>query len=375
MGSKTHIYYFFPLASLGGTESVHTDVMKALKDYPSTTYIRYRSNVWKGQAFAKSQQGLTAGEAMIPLFKQYTKTHFASKWLEAPRFGRLIRKWFIQRLAKKINAGNSIVILWHPESIDYLFPYLAPHVPLIDIVHNNSNNDTPDAHYLNNSLVPRLNRRVLVSKGLMRWIDPLYVASGHEEYYDRIRFIEHAVNVPSNLPRKDNEFLEVLFVGRDAIEKRVELIEEIARKSKAEGLNIHFTLIGPDKKPNTEKVTWIGSVSDRANIERHYSKGDVLLLTSSSEGFPKVVAEAMAFGCIPVVTNVGGIPEQITHLQNAILTDPEHCVEESVQWLKELVIDPEKKAELSRNAYLYAKEHFGFEDFQSKWQLLINELR
>jgi len=75
--------------------------MKALNDYTSTAHIRYRSNVWKGQTYAKSQQGLTEGKAMIPLFNEYTITHFASKWLEAPRFGRLIRNWFIQLLAKK----------------------------------------------------------------------------------------------------------------------------------------------------------------------------------------------------------------------------------------------------------------------------------
>lgn len=374
MADKPNIYYFFPLASIGGTESVHADVMKALKDFPSTTYIRYRGNVWKGQAYAKSSEGLKEGEAMVPSFSQYSSVFFASKWLEAPRFGRWIRKAFIRRLAKKINSGNSIVIFWHRESIETILPFIHDDIPVIDIVHNNNNDLFPDPEYLNNDLVPRLTKRVLVSNGLMRWINPLYAEAGYEKYKKRILTIEHTVNVPSEPIAKNNSKLEVLFVGRDAVEKRLELIEQIATECLKEDLPVHFSIIGPDKKTDTENLSWIGPLTDRTAIEEFYTASDVLLLTSSSEGFPKVIAEAMAFGCIPIATKVGGIPEHITEEMNGILTDPADCVNESVQWLKELLKAPEKKDQLSQNAYLYAKEHFGFEDFQRKWQELINEL-
>lgn len=41
-----------------------------------------------------------------------------------------------------------------------------------------------------------------------------------------------------------------------------------------------------------------------------------LVLPSHSEGFPKVIAEAAAFGVIPVVSDVGSIPHYIQHEEN-----------------------------------------------------------
>ncbi|MDT0643874.1 glycosyltransferase family 4 protein [Zunongwangia sp. F363] len=48
---------------------------------------------------------------------------------------------------------------------------------------------------------------------------------------------------------------------------------------------------------------------------------DVLILTSKSEGLPNVIYEA-AFHKIPIVsTNVGGIPEIVSHMENGLLAD------------------------------------------------------
>ena len=37
--------------------------------------------------------------------------------------------------------------------------------------------------------------------------------------------------------------------------------------------------------------------------------------TTASEGFPKVIAEAMNFGCIPVVSMVSSIGQYVKHLE------------------------------------------------------------
>ena len=107
---KKKIYFFFPLASIGGTETVHADILDALKDYPSETYIRYRTNVWKGIEYAQSRAAYQEGVAMLPSFKLHSKVTFVSKWIESPRFGRLIRYFFMKSLIRKINKKNTLVI-------------------------------------------------------------------------------------------------------------------------------------------------------------------------------------------------------------------------------------------------------------------------
>jgi glycosyltransferase involved in cell wall biosynthesis len=94
-----------------------------------------------------------------------------------------------------------------------------------------------------------------------------------------------------------------------------------------------------------------------------YARAHVLVLTSESEGFPKVIAEAMAFGCIPIATAVGAIPEMLNHGECAFLTDPKQCVEETIEYIDRLRQDPVDFTERSKKAYFYAKNHFDSERF------------
>ena len=369
--NNPQLFYFFPLASVGGTERVHLDVLNALSQYPAEIFIRYKVNPWKGMAFKQSKEGRKEGIQLKLEFEAYGKCTFLSDYLEAPRFGRFIRAWYINRLVKKINAcSNPIVIFWHRESIEFLWKQLAPHVKIIDIVHNNSNNDVPDSSYLVNDWAPRINRRVLVNAGLMLWISPLYQNQQNPEaLLQRISIINHQVSIPKELPIKSMDVFRVLYVGRDAKEKRISLFFEIAEHF-ANDSRVWFEAIGidqSDKVPNN--VHCYGVITDKKTIERHYASSHVLVLTSESEGFPKVIAEAMAYGCVPIVTGVGAIPEVLNEL--AFLTDPKNCVSETIDRIRSFLQEPEVYQQLSKKAYLYATEHFDEDRFNNAWRELI----
>jgi glycosyltransferase involved in cell wall biosynthesis len=49
----------------------------------------------------------------------------------------------------------------------------------------------------------------------------------------------------------------------------------------------------------------------REEINKIYAESHFIVLPSDSEGFPKVIAEAAAFGCIPVVSNVSCVDQYI----------------------------------------------------------------
>ncbi|MBS1772960.1 MAG: glycosyltransferase [Bacteroidetes bacterium] len=57
-------------------------------------------------------------------------------------------------------------------------------------------------------------------------------------------------------------------------------------------------------------VTFHGALS-REKLFEIYKQSDFLLLPSDSEGFPKVVAEAANFGCIPIVSDVSSIGQYV----------------------------------------------------------------
>lgn len=372
------IFCFFPLASIGGTEMVHADVLRALQAYNPRVYIRYRGNVWKGKAYAASAEGRNEGAAMVPVYTQFSRLTFCSDYLEAPRLGRIIRKLFIQRLARTINhSKNPVVIFWHRESIEFLWPYLKSHVTIIDIIHNNSNNEYPDGRYLVNDWAERINKRVLVSEGLKKWITPLYKEAGYEKkLIERCHIITHAVDIPKTIQKDTTPPLHIAFVGRDSVEKRFELILQVANLCQVKNLPVQFHIAGPDPdkflESSSPNMMWYGEVRERNKLNEIYQKCHVLLLTSSSEGFPKVVAEAMAFECIPVVTKVGGMADHIQHNETGILTDADNCVNESIHWITELIKDTELRERLGKSAYSYACKKFSFTTFEAGWKKIID---
>ncbi len=54
-------------------------------------------------------------------------------------------------------------------------------------------------------------------------------------------------------------------------------------------------------------------------VEQAYKESHFLILASRSEGWPKVVAEAMFWGCIPLATAVSCVPEMLEHGERGVL--------------------------------------------------------
>src|SRR5690606_1663355 len=57
----------------------------------------------------------------------------------------------------------------------------------------------------------------------------------------------------------------------------------------------------------------------RTEVHEIYKKSHAIVLPSASEGFPKVIAEAMNYGCIPIVSDVSSISHYIKHNDNGFL--------------------------------------------------------
>ena len=72
-------------------------------------------------------------------------------------------------------------------------------------------------------------------------------------------------------------------------------------------------------------VEFHGAIS-KDEVTKIYELCHYIILPSKSEGFPKVIGEAMNFGCIPIVSNISCIGQYIHHNRNGILIeniDPE----------------------------------------------------
>ena len=97
---------------------------------------------------------------------------------------------------------------------------------------------------------------------------------------------------------------KLLFVGRDEPRKGLPDLE------KAMGLlpdEYHLTVVGV-QKDNQPKVTYHGTIQDKAELLKIYDQHDLLIVPSYSEGMPNVIMEALARNMKVLATPVGAIP-------------------------------------------------------------------
>jgi glycosyltransferase involved in cell wall biosynthesis len=124
----------------------------------------------------------------------------------------------------------------------------------------------------------------------------------------------------SSIPKGPASILTVgtMSSNADFINKGFDLFTEMARRNK----DLHFTLIGIKK----EFIPWIEEnyrISEVSNLQlifsycpedvllMNYNKAKVFVQASITEGMPNTLGEAMLCECIPVGSNVNGIPDAI----------------------------------------------------------------
>lgn len=81
--------------------------------------------------------------------------------------------------------------------------------------------------------------------------------------------------------------------------------------------------------------TWLG----RTDVPKALARWQLFVLASRQEAFPLSTLEAMAAGLPVIATNVGGLPEQIEHLETGVLVPPE-SPSALAEWIVRLGDDP-----------------------------------
>ena len=88
-----------------------------------------------------------------------------------------------------------------------------------------------------------------------------------------------------------------------------------------------------------------------------------------------VIKEAMACGCVPVVTALEGNKMHLIHNSNALLIESieeeDRVAEEAITNIHRLVNYPDELRRLSVAAYEYARDHFTKQAFFEKCRALL----
>jgi glycosyltransferase involved in cell wall biosynthesis len=154
-----------------------------------------------------------------------------------------------------------------------------------------------------------------------------------------------------------------IFVGSLSVGKRplyaIQLVELLVKKGNdcrldfyGDGTERHLleTYLSEN---NLEHLIRLHGNETAAVVEQAYKKSDFLVLPSQSEGWPKVVAEAMFFGCIPIATRISCVPWMLGEGERGILLSRE--LETDVNLLSSFISEASKLTEMSKKAQVWSQ--------------------
>jgi glycosyltransferase involved in cell wall biosynthesis len=170
----------------------------------------------------------------------------------------------------------------------------------------------------------------------------------------------------------------VVYVGTLQPRKRPEVFIAVAEKY--QGAN--FVMVGRqvsagsfgEKISNARNVTWIESMS-REDVACLFASSRILLFPSLNEPAAAVILEAMASGCVPVVSKSGGNPEFFKDGESGFLIEPrEGELDDFVAKIDLLLNKEEEQLRFSQAARREAERHSWDAVAQKYFEALKNNL-
>lgn len=164
--------------------------------------------------------------------------------------------------------------------------------------------------------------------------------------------------------------LRLLFVGTLSSGKRPLLSAEVAAKLIAKGYQIEMVFLGEGEQRSAvedyvnshnirKQVILRGNVSSDT-VREHMCSSHFLVFASNSEGWPKAVAEAMFWGCLPITTRVSCVADMLGDGKRGSLVnaDSDEIASEIEYYLENPKIYQEKVTSAMNWSRQYTMEYF-----------------
>ena len=179
--------------------------------------------------------------------------------------------------------------------------------------------------------------------------------------------------------RNYSETLKFIFVGSLVKGKRPLLAIKIIEVLNDKGISVQFDMYGdgPLKvelkryiiKNKLETVVKLLGNKENHIISEALKEAHFLILPSKSEGWPKVVAEAMFFGTIPIATSISCVPLMLDYNNRGILIEPN--LNEAINKILIYLSREEELKEMSKLASNWS-QNYTLNTFETEIVKLLN---
>lgn len=292
----------------------------------------------------------------------------------------LLRLFSVHYFSFYLNRHKEAVVLSSNSTFFYdMLPFLKKDIVTIELLHMFTHGKK-GMEYFGLANYKSLTYRFIIDTNTLDNIVEQY-KKYHvpKEYLNRILLIEPGVDTPPYQSKSTVPLLKVMYAGRGGPQKRIHLINKIAEHCITNywPVQFHFagTMLNELSALVRDNAILYGEISSKAEMNKLYQNCHVVLMTSAYEGFPMLIKEAMACGCIPVVTALKGNVMHLKHQQNALLIneieDEEKVIDQSLENLKALIDNPSLLNFLSDNVYHYALDNFRKNTFMERCREIL----
>jgi glycosyltransferase involved in cell wall biosynthesis len=162
----------------------------------------------------------------------------------------------------------------------------------------------------------------------------------------------------------DHSPINLLFAGR--LEKKKGLVFLLKAFRKIRHKNVELTIVGDGpfkqklddliQKAKLQNKVHVMERLSRVELYDLYAKSHIFLLLSEFEAHSIALTEAIAFGLVPIVTNVGGNKFLVKNGTNGFLLNYPPDIEELSQILLRLVNNPKYMQSISENTKTQSRQ-------------------
>jgi len=176
----------------------------------------------------------------------------------------------------------------------------------------------------------------------------------------------------------DAQGIKFLFVGTLSKGKQPLYAVQLVEKLHQQGNKVQFDLYGEGvlreeleayiANHNLKSVVVLKGNESKENIIKAYQQSHFLILPSKSEGWPKVVAEAMFWGCIPMVTPVSCVPYMLGNGSRGLILSENS--ERDTMMLETFIKDNQTYSKMSQNAMNWSRQ-FTTDEFEKAIKQIV----
>ena len=359
---KSGLFFFFDRYSIGGAQRIHLDILESVEDISKQVYFTRKSvNVSLKQAFFQSPN------------TNARDIHF---WCDT----LLFRLFSVHYYAFYLNRHKHARILSSNSTFFYdLLPFLNREIITIELLHNFTFGKK-GMEFFGLANCQYLTYRFVYDTYTLNNIREQYKAYNIASHYlDRIVFIEPGVKVPGTMTKDYSHPLNILYAGRGGQQKRIHLLNRIVELCLEQDLPLRFHFAGTviDELSDVVKSKSVlhGNIGSVEQMNNLYKQSHAILMTSAYEGFPMLIKESMAYGCVPIVTALEGNKMHLKDGFNSLLidavTEEEKVVLEGIDKIRQLINGQELLKKLSVETYQYAKTNFDKNRFLKSCRALL----